>query len=522
MPDLSAARNTDGHSCPSFTGNTPHVGGPINTSSTDVLVEDLGAVRAGLDTAICAAGGPDKIAQGSAEVLVNDKNMARHTEQTSHAGTIVGHAATVIVGGATVTVVPIHLRSGESVSPPGKKGASGAGSHGPKEAGDPLEGVSSEDSAPLAAEEVDPIAAFEVFDVKTGLKVGGQRSFTALRCGEKYRFKSISFDPDDGNGTVADEGIQTWHWLVTADNGALGPTREFHSREFEIEIPQVDPARQNTSVAVGKLTVRLTVVDSDSKPRSSSTEDWMYVRPRYPCDSVKETKDKLDRIYGALKGMGYSWSADAYKRWLSGDGGEMIYDASWFLSFDRVRRSEESLNRKIAERLRPSILGRPIGVHSLFDRWAERFDLFDGVGAAWKGDDLASSWGRARILATVQCKLTVFADGTLTGIGVCAYEGQDSYDWNVDTGTNPLPAQVMWLSSELGWTDTDNLALEDCLQPPPRPFFQRARWTRGWSIEGKADFGLANGNLGLPASGKGMVIVGIRNFDIRPGPLEAR
>lgn len=111
MPDLNAARNTDGHSCPSFTGNAPHVGGPINTSSTDVLVEDLGAVRAGLDTAICAAGGPDKIAQGSAEVLVNDKNMARHTERTSHAGTIVGHAATVIVGGATVTVVPIKLQA---------------------------------------------------------------------------------------------------------------------------------------------------------------------------------------------------------------------------------------------------------------------------------------------------------------------------------------------------------------------------------------------------------------------------
>lgn len=104
---------TDPHLCPSVEpGPVPHVGGPIQSGSDTVLVEDLKAARGAVDYAQCMAGGPDFIAQGSGTVLINDKVAARTTSKTQHNGVILGKSPTVIIGGPTVTVLEIRERRG--------------------------------------------------------------------------------------------------------------------------------------------------------------------------------------------------------------------------------------------------------------------------------------------------------------------------------------------------------------------------------------------------------------------------
>ncbi len=52
-----AARSTDMHVCPMFTGVVPHVGGPVSIGEPTVLIGNLPAARVG-DMAICV-GPPD-------------------------------------------------------------------------------------------------------------------------------------------------------------------------------------------------------------------------------------------------------------------------------------------------------------------------------------------------------------------------------------------------------------------------------------------------------------------------------
>jgi uncharacterized Zn-binding protein involved in type VI secretion len=63
-----AARLTDMHVCPMFTGLVPHVGGPISLGSATVLIGNMPAARMG-DMAICA-GPPDTIVSGCPTVLI--------------------------------------------------------------------------------------------------------------------------------------------------------------------------------------------------------------------------------------------------------------------------------------------------------------------------------------------------------------------------------------------------------------------------------------------------------------------
>ena len=92
-----AARISDMHTCPMFTGSVPHVGGPIAAGAPTVLIGSMPAARVG-EMAICV-GPPDSIVKGSATVLINNMPAARIGDNTSHGGVIVVGCPTVLIGG---------------------------------------------------------------------------------------------------------------------------------------------------------------------------------------------------------------------------------------------------------------------------------------------------------------------------------------------------------------------------------------------------------------------------------------
>jgi uncharacterized Zn-binding protein involved in type VI secretion len=95
---MPAARVTDMHVCPAFTGPVPHVGGPIlPPGCPTVLICSLPAARA-TDMATCT-GPPDTIAKGSATVMIGNLPAARLGDSCAHGGTIVLGAPTVLIGG---------------------------------------------------------------------------------------------------------------------------------------------------------------------------------------------------------------------------------------------------------------------------------------------------------------------------------------------------------------------------------------------------------------------------------------
>jgi uncharacterized Zn-binding protein involved in type VI secretion len=94
-----AARLTDMHVCPMFTGPVPHVGGPITgPGAPTVLIMSLPAARV-TDMCVCV-GPPDVIVMGSMTVLIMNLPAARLTSQCAHGGIVVGPGApTVLIGG---------------------------------------------------------------------------------------------------------------------------------------------------------------------------------------------------------------------------------------------------------------------------------------------------------------------------------------------------------------------------------------------------------------------------------------
>jgi uncharacterized Zn-binding protein involved in type VI secretion len=102
---LPAARLTDMHVCPMWTGPVPHVGGPILAPGwPTVLVVGLPAAR--MTDMVTCAGPPDMIAFGSPTVLIGNLPAARMTDITAHGGTIVLGAPTVLIGGAASPAPP--------------------------------------------------------------------------------------------------------------------------------------------------------------------------------------------------------------------------------------------------------------------------------------------------------------------------------------------------------------------------------------------------------------------------------
>lgn len=92
-----AARVTDMHTCPMFTGPVPHVGGPIlPPGAPTVLIDFLPAATV---TSMCTCvGPPDVIVKGSTGVLINFLPAARMGDQTAHGGVIILGAPTVLIG----------------------------------------------------------------------------------------------------------------------------------------------------------------------------------------------------------------------------------------------------------------------------------------------------------------------------------------------------------------------------------------------------------------------------------------
>lgn len=94
----AAARITDMHTCPMFTGSVPHVGGPIlPPGAPTVLIGGMPAAKVG-DMATCS-GPPDTIIQGSGTVMIEGMPAARMGDMTAHGGSIVAGSPTVIIGG---------------------------------------------------------------------------------------------------------------------------------------------------------------------------------------------------------------------------------------------------------------------------------------------------------------------------------------------------------------------------------------------------------------------------------------
>lgn len=92
-----AARLTDMHVCPMFTGPVPHVGGPIVAPGCPtVLIGMLPAARA-TDMLVCV-GPPDVIAMGFPTVLIGGMPAARMGDPCAHGGTIVLGCFTVLIG----------------------------------------------------------------------------------------------------------------------------------------------------------------------------------------------------------------------------------------------------------------------------------------------------------------------------------------------------------------------------------------------------------------------------------------
>ncbi len=93
-----AARITDMHVCPMFTGPVPHVGGPIMPpGAVTVLIGKLPAAR--ITNTVTCVGPPDVIVKGSTTVLINKLPAARMGDSTAHGGTIILGCPTVLVGG---------------------------------------------------------------------------------------------------------------------------------------------------------------------------------------------------------------------------------------------------------------------------------------------------------------------------------------------------------------------------------------------------------------------------------------
>lgn len=94
----SAARLSDMHTCPAFTGTVPHIGGPVTGPCVPaVLIGSMPAAVVG-DLLACV-GPPDTIVKGSATVFIGGRPAARVGDLTAHGGVIVAGIPTVQIGG---------------------------------------------------------------------------------------------------------------------------------------------------------------------------------------------------------------------------------------------------------------------------------------------------------------------------------------------------------------------------------------------------------------------------------------
>ncbi len=98
-----ASRVGDNQMCPRFCSVGPisvaHIGGPILTGSSTVLICGIPAARLN-DVAQCAnCAVTTKISSGSGTVLINGLPAARKDDRTTHTGTVTTGCPTVLIGG---------------------------------------------------------------------------------------------------------------------------------------------------------------------------------------------------------------------------------------------------------------------------------------------------------------------------------------------------------------------------------------------------------------------------------------
>ncbi|MFO0627511.1 MAG: PAAR domain-containing protein [Polyangiales bacterium] len=107
-----ASRIGDNHVCPKVEpGPVPHVGGPILTGESTVLIANKPAARVS-DLAQCNAP-PDSIKKGSSNVLISNQEAARIGDPTNHGGVVVQGEPTVLIGsGAQSGVLSAASKSG--------------------------------------------------------------------------------------------------------------------------------------------------------------------------------------------------------------------------------------------------------------------------------------------------------------------------------------------------------------------------------------------------------------------------
>jgi len=86
MPNIALVGHH--HTCPSFEGKTPHVGGSVSSGQSSCSVNGKAVAVVG-DTCTCQVGGPDTIVTGSATMTINGKPVAIVGSATAHGGVIV-------------------------------------------------------------------------------------------------------------------------------------------------------------------------------------------------------------------------------------------------------------------------------------------------------------------------------------------------------------------------------------------------------------------------------------------------
>ena len=117
-----AARVGDHHTCPAYSGKTPHIGGPISSGSGNVIIGNQPAARVG-DKLVCR-GPADTLTSGSSTVYINGHPAARTGDSTAHGGVIVGGLGTVLIGdrpastvGLADQIAPCSPNCGNPVNP---------------------------------------------------------------------------------------------------------------------------------------------------------------------------------------------------------------------------------------------------------------------------------------------------------------------------------------------------------------------------------------------------------------------
>jgi uncharacterized Zn-binding protein involved in type VI secretion len=111
-----AARVTDMHTCPMWTGPVPHVGGPIVApGAPTVLVGGLPAAR--ITDMVTCVGPPDTIVSGVPTILIMGLPAARITDLTAHGGVIVAGMPTVLYGGGAPPAPPPPPPPPDDMSP---------------------------------------------------------------------------------------------------------------------------------------------------------------------------------------------------------------------------------------------------------------------------------------------------------------------------------------------------------------------------------------------------------------------